>query len=367
MNRPIRLLSSLLVLLFQSAYGGITDSVSTPGSWSISVQLHGGFMMAHRPSVVYLQEGHAIEGEFTLCFSSKPDKIWAHQYNFPITGFSYRIIDFGNREKIGLAHCFYPQVLFPVFKESRLALLARLGLGIGYVEKPFDSENNYKNLTIGSHLNAAVLFGLQGRIRSSKRLQITGGIDFFHLSNGASKVPNLGINIPSINFGLLYFGGKAIHCRRVLPEKVPSRNETGVYFAQGFNEKYPPGGPTYWIQVLNGFFQRTWGRKGIFGAGADYIYDPSIPAALSDENKAGNFFSDASRAGVYGSIGLRMSRFDILFQTGTYLHNNDKSDGDIYSRLCLRYKLNNHFFAGAHLKSHYGKADYAEWAIGYIF
>lgn len=124
--------------------------------------------MAHRPSVVYLQEGHAVATEFTVYFTAKPEQTWSHLYNFPMTGFSYRLINFGNKEKIGLAHCLYPQIVFPLLKHPHLALLARTGVGLGYVEKPFDPETNYKNLTIGSHLNAAVLFGIQGRIFAEK-------------------------------------------------------------------------------------------------------------------------------------------------------------------------------------------------------
>ncbi|MFN8153357.1 MAG: acyloxyacyl hydrolase [Bacteroidia bacterium] len=367
MNLKLRILTYLAVLIFGSAQGGISDSIAIPGSWSAGFQLNSGFMMAHRPSVVYLQEGHAFAAEFFVYRTIGPTQEWGHLYNFPMAGLAYRVIDFGNKDKIGLAHCLYPHLLFPLMHHHRLSLLARLGAGIGYVQKPFDVTSNYKNLTIGSHFNAAVLFGLQTRFFTSRRSQLTLGIDFFHLSNGATRVPNLGINMPSVNLGFVYFGGSSIHGHRVLPEKKPRQHEPGLYYAIGFNEKYPPGGPTYCIQVVNGFYQTTIGRKGLLGAGFDYIYDTSIPPALSEEGKSGNYFADASRAGLYGSAGLRLSKTDLLFQTGIYLHNNDKSDGDLYSRLGIRYHLNHHLFAGVHLKAHYGKADYAEWAIGYTF
>lgn len=367
MKPKLRLSLYLTLLITGVVRGSVTDTTVIQGSWSAGIQLNGGFMMAHRPSVVYLQEGHAMAGELFIYRSIGPDKEWGHLYNFPMAGLAYRIIDFGNKEKIGLAHCIYPHLLLPIFSKHRMRLQARLGAGIGYVQKPFDTESNYKNLTIGSHLNAAVLFGLQTRIFTGHHRQLTLGIDLFHLSNGATRVPNLGINMPSLNIGYTFFGGETIRCTRQLPPTKKMKIEPGFYYAFGFNEKYPPGGSKYWIQAVNGFLQTTVGRKGLLAGGFDYIYDTSIPPSLQDEGKAGNYFSDASRAGIYGSAGLRLSRTDLLFQTGLYLHNNDKSDGSIYSRLCIRYHLNQHLFAGAHLKAHYGKADYAEWAIGYTF
>ena len=368
MNLRVTHLTTLLLLAFRAlANAGAPDSLHTPGAWSVGVQVHSGFIMAHRPSVVYLQERHARAAEFSFLLYSNPNKEWSHLYNFPVLGLSYRTVDFGNSSKIGLAHCLYPQIQFPLTGKTRHALMLRFGIGVGYVEKPFDADNNYKNLTIGSHLNAAVLFGLQVRFFTQRTLQVSTGIDFFHLSNGAARVPNLGINLPSFHFGLIYNGGAEIHTARTQPEKKPGKHEPGIYYALGFNEKYPPGGPTYWISVINAFYQHTAGRKGLMGAGIDYIYDPSIPAALSDEGQAGHYFTDATRVGIYGSLGLRISRLDLLFQTGTYLHNKDKSDGDLYSRLCARFHINKHLFAGAHLKAHYGRADYGEWAIGYQF
>jgi len=343
------------------------DSIQLPGNSAIGFQLHTGFLMAHRPSVVYLQRDHAQAFELNWYFKQDRTKEWQSLYSFPSLAITYRYINFGNPEQLGTAHCIYPQLLLPLFKQKPLVLQARIGFGIGLLTKRFDENENYKNLTISSHINAAVLMGLQSRIFINRKTQLIAGLDLFHISNGAAQMPNLGLNIPTINVGIIHYNGAPEKVARTARPAVLRKREAGIYYATGFNEKYPPGGNKYLVQVMNGFYQVTAGRKGVLGGGADFIYDTSLPAELKEEGKSGNYFKNATRIGLYGSAGLRVSKFDLLLQTGWYIHNNEKSDGNIYSRLALRYQFHKHFFAGMHLKTHFGRADYTEWTIGYKF
>lgn len=343
------------------------DTIRIPGRSAMSLQFHTGFLMAHRPSVVYLQRDHALAVELSWHFHPDRTTDWQSLYSFPNLAISYRYINFGNPEQLGTAHCIYPQLQLPLTNHNPFALQARIGFGLGLMTKTFDEEDNYKNLTISSHINAAVMFGLQARIFTNKKTQLVTGIDFFHISNGAAQMPNLGLNIPTLNVGIIHYNGAPEKVARTTRSAVLRKREAGIYYATGFNEKYPPGGNKYLVQVMNGFYQVTAGRKGVLGGGADFIYDTSLPAELKEEGKSGNYFKDATRIGLYGSAGLRVSKFDLLLQTGWYIHNNEKSDGNIYSRLALRYQFHKHFFAGMHLKTHFGRADYTEWTIGYKF
>lgn len=368
MKKLCLLLFSILANVLPSK-GGTTsgDTLRFPGRSALSLRLHTGFLMAHRPSVVYLQRDHAQAVELSWHFHPDRTTDWQSLYSFPTLAISYRYINFGNPEQLGFAHCIYPELQLPLLKQKPFTLQARIGFGLGLMTKTFDEEDNYKNLTISSHINAAVMFGLQARIFSSKKTQIITGIDFFHISNGAAQMPNLGLNIPTINLGVIHYNGLPESVVRKNKPEFPRKKETGIYYAAGFNEKYPPGGDKYIVQVLNGFYQITSGNKGLLGGGIDFIYDTSLPAELKEEGKASKYMEDALRIGIYGSAGLRISAFDLLLQTGGYLHNNEKSDGNIYSRLALRYQFHQHFFAGMHLKTHFGRADYTEWTIGYKF
>ena len=362
--KTIRPIIYLLLLLHGGSAIG-QDTTYTPGRWSFSFQAHTGFLMAHRPTIIYLQDEKAYAYEFSILKSRTGEADWHSRFNYPLIGFSYRYSNFGNSKRIGNAHALYPQLLLPLFHKQRLRVGVRFGFGFGYVEKPFDVRDNYKNLAIGSHLNASVLLGLQFRALIRKRVQISTGLDFYHLSNGAASIPNLGINLPSIYMGINYFSGTATNNFYTAREKPTRKTEITIYYAAGIKEKYPPAGPKYLVNVLNGQIHTTSGTKGLLGGGIEYMLDESLPAKLEDDGIQTAFIEGATRIGLFGSAGYRMGKWDGHFQTGFYLYNRYKPDGDLYSRIAIRHHFNQHLFATLNLKTHYAKADYAEWGIGY--
>ncbi|MBL7922985.1 MAG: acyloxyacyl hydrolase [Bacteroidia bacterium] len=346
---------------------GQADSMLAPGKWNFGISLHTGFIIAHRPAMVHLQKEHSSILELSLLRSASGEKDWHHHYNFPLYGVGYRYFNFGNPEELGRGHALYSQLLFPLLKKNRLRLGIRFGLGVGYVEKPFNIEKNYKNLAIGSRINGTLTTGLQFRVFTSKRLQVQTGLDFFHFSNGAAKLPNLGINLPSIYAGISYFEGKPEYKRKADKSDEKRKNELTATLAFGLKEKYPPEGPSFFISVLHAQYHFAAGKKGLLGGGAEFIVDESLPVRLEEDDIDGGFLDGALRAGVFGSAGIRLGAWDGHLQTGYYLYNKMKEDGFIYSRLLMRFHFHPSLFASFGLKTHFGRADYFEWGIGYRF
>lgn len=329
------------------------------------MSFHTGFIMAHRPALEYLQKRHVRMAEFQYLKSSNGSKSWQDLYNYPLYGLGYRYVDFGNDKELGKGHALYSQMLLPLSRKNRFNINVRFGVGIGFIEKPFNSENNYKNLAIGSHLNGTVLTGLQFRFLTKKKIQLFGGVDFFHFSNGAFSLPNLGINLPSINFGLAYFSGNPLYHQENKEEKPKLKRELTTAIGIGFKERYPPDGPKYSVKILNMQYQFPLHQKGRVGIGTEAMFDASLQPRLENDSIYLGKLEASTRIGVFGSIGLRMGRWDALLQPGLYLYNKVKEDGSIYNRLLLKYNLSHHFYAGVGLKSHFAKADYFEWSIGY--
>jgi hypothetical protein len=72
------------------------------------------------------------------------------------------------------------------------------------------------------------------------------------------------------------------------------------------------------------------------------------------------------RPGIHIGHQLEFSKLTVATQIGYYIYAKDKSDGPIYSRFALRYKLNSKLLLNLALKTHYAKADFIEWGVGYI-
>jgi len=303
------------------------------------------------------------EFQYLKCADGSRD--WHHTYNYPLYGLGYRYIDFGNNKELGKGHSLYSQLLLPLNKHHRYRINMRFGIGVGYVEKPFHFETNYKNLAIGSKLNGTVLTGIQFRMFTKKKIQIFSGIDFFHFSNGAFKLPNLGLNLATVNVGVSYFSGAPIVSNIPSGEKLKRKSEFTTALAIGFKERYPPEGPNFMVNILNVQYHLPWGQKGTFGAGTEMIIDQSLRGRLEEDSIQSSYLEGSTRIGFFGSCGLKLGKWDALLQPGVYLVSKLKEDGMIYNRLLLKYNIHTHWYASLGLKSHFAKADYFEWGVGY--
>ncbi|MFM1746005.1 MAG: hypothetical protein RLZZ630_1942 [Bacteroidota bacterium] len=381
MRNPGLVLVALFVIIWTDSYSSFPEK--SPGSdreWDAGVQTHAGFLMAHRPVIAHLQQKHSNAIQCYLLKKMDGSKSWHSDYGLPYIGLSYRMTDFGNREEIGLGHSVVMMARFPLFPQAKKWQSAiDFGYGLGFIERPFDVESNYKNLASGSIVNAAFSLAMTTSYPLNPHLRIRGGIDFLHFSNGAARMPNLGLNVPGLLIGLNYRFDSQNHTdpNRSVEKASPTTTgtetafykRTRAYAAYAVKEIYPPNDGAYSVYMLNAQHHRTAGKKGLFGGGLDMIYDTSLPTKLSRETgKPKNNGSDAFiRGGAFGSAGLQMGPWSAYLQVGAYLVNPVKSDGDVYNRLALHYQFKKGLFLCMNLKSHFGKADYMEWGAGYSF
>lgn len=360
------LLRLLLVLILLSAARlQAQDSLTVPGTWLVGVNYHTGFLIAHRPALVHLQKDHSAAVELSVYRSVKGDKSWQGWFNYPLIGFGFRAIETGNAQELGKAYGAFSQLLFPLRKKKRLSLNVRFGLGIGYVEKPFDTRENYKNMAIGSRWNGAVNAGIEARLFSGRRMQLSTGLDAVHFSNGSAYQPNLGINIVSVHAGLSYFIKEPLRYPRQVSPKTAHIQEWNASVSFALKDLLPSDGPRYGVMILNGMYLRETGNKSVWGGGLDVFIDGSLPYRPETDTSSGSYLAEATRIGIFGAYGLRMGKWDGIFQTGFYPYTRVKEDGRIYSRLAFRYFVRQNVYLSVNLKSHFARADYFEWGIGY--
>jgi hypothetical protein len=341
------------------------EQVRSPGSYDLQGSFQYGFIIAHRPAVIHLQQRHIRGFEIRYFKQTEGTKPWQQLYNFPLIGCTFNYFNFGNDKEVGDGFTLLPTVKFPLMHKNHLRLTINVGIGIGYATKKWDIDYNYKNLAIGSNVNAVISTGLRARIFTAKRTQIETGIDLTHFSNGAAKIPNMGINMASINLGLVkYFGEQKTLIRDTIKFKK-SEPEISVYLSFGKKSIDPPDSKPHGVMVVNIDAHKKITCKSKVGLGAVYFLDTSGKSMLEKDSIYEKGISANSRVGIHGSYGLTVGEWSGYFQTGVYIYNLIKIDGSIYSKLSLRYAINEHLFACFNLKSHYAKADYFEYGIGY--
>jgi hypothetical protein len=337
-----------------------------------------GFLWTHRYNMGHLVKKHLASYEVNIIHISKGRKAWEQPFHYPWTGAAIHIIPLGNPEELGTAIGVYPFINFPLGNKSRtFKANIRFGWGIGYITKAFDPLENHKNVAIGSHLNTCMSMRLNGMLRMNDKNYIELGLGMTHFSNGAAKLPNLGLNIPMLSVGFYHqvyskpqpFGGDLSYDPRVARIKeilADKRWHINAFIVAGWNDTDPPGGHRYLaLNVLSSVMKQT-ARKTRWGFGLDVMYSSAVRKKLASDSIYVSVFENL-QPGVKGCYEFVLGRLSFPVEIGAYLHTVYKDAGPVYSRFGTRYLVNDHFLLHATIKTHFARAEYFEFGAGWRF
>lgn len=356
----------LTLSLFYSTttFAGVGQDSS---AWNLGINTGIGYIMAHHPNMVLLQQGHVKSMEIFIEKNTDGSKPWHVNYNLPAMGYSFQYFDFGAEDLLGKGFAFDVYLKVGLFQKTNYIIFLKPAFGLGYIEKVYDRIENNKNVSINSHLNAIIQFqgGVQARL--SKKFNFQSTLNFTHFSNGAISKPNQGLNMPSINMGFSYgIGNSKSHTPVKLSPFVPS----AYYWLSGaatVKQLYPAGGDNYGAYVFSAGRYKSLNPVWDWGYGIDLTYDNSLEELRRRENMAFNKFIYKTRGGAHLGMVAKVNRLDVLLNVGVYAFNYSPDNEFLYSKLGLRINLPGNLFAGVNLKTHYAKADLLEWNIGYRF
>jgi len=326
---------------------------------------HIGFLIPHRPVVQILQEKHiqALEIFYQKQHSGKLK--WEQEHSLPKSGISVMYFNLSSKEKLGFGLAAFPHISFRLGKLDATTFHIRLGAGLGYVNKTFSTDINYKNQAIGSHLNGFMQVGTYFHYQINKSWNLSSGITLSHFSNGAFKTPNLGINLPSVHIGFSYQWNHLIKKEKNLFSfQLDKKYQKVVSIYGGVRQRYPVEGNYYGIGGSSFSIEKSLNSKSNIGLQFDLMYDPSIKASkLANHESADRHVS--YRSGLAASYVFKLNRLQLLFQMGAYTFAIQNDDGILYHRVGGRIHMNQNLMAIVNLKTHYAKADYFEFGIGY--
>lgn len=359
-----------------------------------------------------------IQKDFFLSFGTSNecnDQEWVYRLNKPRTGISLGFYDFGNTEKLGFAYTIQPFIEFNIFKKWSL----NTSFGASYFDKLFDTETNYFNRSISTHLNWNYKSFLYYALSDKGKLSWKLGAGYIHHSNGHVKLPNQGLN--SFLVGL--------QAQLQSSNKVPDASEvkyftrsTYSYFSsraglgtRTFSPQFNTQKPVYtaafsYGKVINNTFK--------FGGGMYYRFyqhyydliknEEPIVASTYPEFKEDPFLY-ASNFGVFTEGELLLNHVAMEFTIGinvykpfykldyrinqsySYILNRGEENEppvaygnllDSYfklkrtvsSRMGIKYyvwataKVPVHnLFVGAHINANLGQADFSEISLGYQY
>lgn len=321
-----------------------------------------GFLAAHRSIMGHLPAEHAFAVEASYLLQTKGSKAWHKAYKYPVLGVTGFYGSVGNTKLLGTYFGSYAFINFPFISRKRYVFSGKVGAGLAYGNKPYDPETNILGMAVSTHVNALICFALESRINLGDH-SINVSLDMTHISNGATKVPNLGLNLPYVSMGYGY------RIKRAVDTTFTTTNfkkywEFGAMLIGSVKEIYPENGPKYPVAGLNLVGRRYFRPRTGMEVSFDVIYKEAIMGFHPEVPKSS---LDILQLGVFTGYILPLEKFHFMIGMGAYVRDKYRPEDFLYHRLGMRYVFNNGININLTLKSHWARADYVEYGIGYTF
>ncbi|WP_194774234.1 acyloxyacyl hydrolase [Pararhodonellum marinum] len=302
-----------------------------------------------------------------LGFRRGAESLYSRVYRYPTFGVGFYASTFHNAD-VGEPNAiyFFLHIPFAYSPQSRVKFSYFASYGLSYNFNPFDPEDNPLNLFIGSYRNVYAHLGFRAAYTISPKTAITSTFGFKHFSNGASSLPNSGINLFPLSIGVTTMLND--HDKDFSDRSIPKhtrRDVLHIHVAPGVKEYFV--GDVKHFKLGSGIhYLREFSYKHRAGLGLEHFYSANASERADDPSQS-DFLRYNSFA-VFGSWEwLLTENLYAPMGVGAYLHRND-FNGEwnwFYQRVGLRYRFANNIFAGLSIKAHKGRADFFEWTLGY--
>jgi len=330
---------------------------------AIGFNYYPGFLVAHREDSKNLEaHTHGFELQISKQQSVQP---WAGFYKKPEIYMGLLYMNLGTPDLVGNAFAAMPGIETSLKSFSHSEIRIRFSTGLAYLTKKFDIYDNRRNQAIGSHINGVMQgFATWETHMPDNPWHLQIGFGLTHFSNGSYRVPNLGVNMPS-----LYVGGN------YLIEQKPHRNpikdtltnkEWQFYTAYGFKERSLTNTTGFHIWNIGATRIKQINLKRSWRFGSDIYIDKTHHFIdYPDEPLTGLSLPDMMEFGVYAGHQLLISRVYFITDIGFYPYKPSSNKFITYQRLGFNYHFNQHGYILAALKTHFGIADHFTWGFGY--
>lgn len=324
-----------------------------------------GFILMHDKEMGHLAQSHA-EG-FSFFFKKRTfgSRYWEQLLKYPDLGITFNYLDYNN-PVLGETVSAMGTIDYYIVRKPRNEFTFEFGFGGGYNTHPYNAETNNKNIAIGSKFTYAALIRLNHAFQILPGLNLETGIKLSHFSNGAFKVPNKGINVVTADIGLSYDLDKSpIPYKKDEFLPLDTRINYNVILASGIKEIEPVGGKKYSFLTLSLLATRQTSQTNKFALGVDLFHSYATKEEINIDRDLKGETPDFKRIGVVGGHELLLGKLSFITQLGVYIYRPYKSDKPLYQRYGFKYLFHKRVFGGMFLKTHYGKADAVEWALGF--
>lgn len=350
----------LIIVIFASK--NLISQNSKIQPYNINFQSHYGYIYDHAHTMSGVVNSYIYSAQIE--FSS--NQLFLKQTNQSLikfgTGFYYSYL--GNNQVLGNSIAIYQSTEFPLFPKFIFPMRFKLASGIAYLTQTYSPTQNSYEASISSHLNVFVQLNFLKKIFEDQTKQLNMGFALTHYSNGAFKMPNLGINLVTLNGNLSFGLGNKEKTKTIL---IDSIKNSRIYITPtlGWKQHQATGPNTFMVWDISLEYSVFKNPKHHLMLGTDFFYDPSWRdvIALNDSNQKGHDYNQ----GFHVGYNLQYNKLIYLANFGVYTLAKNEVWHATYHRIGFRYLLSKHLFFNFTLKSFWANAENIEWGLGLKF
>lgn len=313
-------------------------------------------------------EQHSYSFELNFAWQSKGDKAWQRQLHFPVWGVATGYTYFGNKNILGEEYYVVPNVQFRMAGNKNIQLWLKAGVGLAWLTKHYDALQNPTNDVIASSINNSSTVALRLKVKSSPKVSLVFGGSFTHSSTGDVRMPNLGINVPTADFGILFsfsplkkesFNHDSLQIQKRKSIVITVRGGVGMY------EIFIPDGPIYPLVINETGIGKYLGKWNKFSVGVETFYSAANFRFVQEQKIGTNFLKQSIVVAPFiqdemewGPVSFTMM---IAYQTkhiqlsGTAIY---QKLGVNHSVFCFGANKQHKISFGIFLTTHWANADY---------
>lgn len=312
------------------------------------------------------------------------EKRWQQEYAYPSYGLLF-----------GYTHNTLDSVIYYTHEGNQYGPIGDCFSLAGFINGPIYRGKNWSfdydiiygadlwmrhgNEMLGSALNFHVSFDLGPTIKLSENLDLAARYLYYHSSNGATFLPDNGVNSHSVRLALRYHPQGRKEFIHSDPEPFVKQNNWFVSEGIGWLQTYtrqegqlPDETPFFIGNTLRFGFSRQFNPKFRWDVAVDLLWTGETRYCHELVGEPYNFWNSTHIA-ASADFEILFGRFAFSAGMAYYLYHGSEYLPAFYTPYYERvgYKLylgkTNRMFIGTLMKIHLNSIDYIEWTYGILF
>jgi hypothetical protein len=331
---------------------------------SYSFKTHAGYIIPHNDLLKEVSKSVPFGFQADISWLNMSPKAWKQTNCFARTGFSLQHFQFNNPKELGSSSQLIGFLEPFLLRKNFFQWSFRFGLGATYLSKVHDEVSNPRNQFFSSPISFVVMAATSAKFVIHPNWRASLSAYYNHISNGGIKMPNKGMNFPTMAIGLDY-----LPFQEIFP--VPPKPESGpfpwnMYLELGTSLKNTPEDwanfkGTFPVINVAGLLEKKISNVHAFSLGLEFTEDQYLRQYFLFKNQD---FAHQLIGGLFGHA-FHLGRFRISQQYGIYLFNQDPGKRFAYQRYGIHYELFKRISIGGTLKAHRHVADIFDFRLAY--